>query len=57
VIYETTFQYRLSGRELDSAETVPLTVSVDSFHRVEVTSDAFEPILQKQITGVPPVVL
>jgi TonB family protein len=44
--YDTSFRYRLSGRELESNETAKLTVVVDSFHRIEVMSDAYTPIMQ-----------
>ncbi|PYU67965.1 MAG: hypothetical protein DMG49_17300 [Acidobacteria bacterium] len=44
--YDTTFRYHLSGRELKSNETAKLTVVVDSFHQIEVMSDAYKPIMQ-----------
>jgi TonB family protein len=44
--YDATFKYRLSGRELESNETAKLTVVVDSFHRIDVMSDAYKPIMQ-----------
>ena len=44
--YDTSFLYHLSGRELQSNEIAKLTVVVDSFHRIEVMSDAYKPIMQ-----------
>jgi TonB family protein len=35
--YETEFVYRLSGREVE--RNARLTISLDSFHRVEITTD------------------
>lgn len=39
--YETTFTYRLSGRELPGGAIQKLTVSIESFHSVEVVTDAY----------------
>ncbi len=44
--YDTTITYHLSGKELDSGETAKLTIVMDSFHRIDVTSDAYKPITQ-----------
>jgi TonB family protein len=44
--YDTTFRYHLSGKELDSNETTKLTVVVDSFHQIDVMSDAHKPAMQ-----------
>jgi len=44
--YDTSFRYHLSGRELETNETAKLTIVVDSFHRIEVMSDAFKPVTQ-----------
>jgi TonB family protein len=41
--YDTSFRYHLSGRELETNEAPKLTIIVDSFHRIEVMSDAFKP--------------
>jgi TonB family protein len=41
--YETTFKYRLSGRELPGGATKRLTVSLESFHQVEIVTDVYEP--------------
>ena len=41
--YETTFRYHLSGRELQWNETAKLTIVIDSFHRIDVMSDANKP--------------
>jgi Gram-negative bacterial TonB protein C-terminal len=41
--YETTFTYRLSGRELPAGETKKLTVSLESFSSVEIITDAYQP--------------
>jgi TonB family protein len=43
--YETTFRYHLSGRELDSNEIAKLTIVLDSFHRIDVMSDAHKPTM------------
>lgn len=40
--YETTFKYRLSGREL-AGGTKKLTVSLESFHNVEIVTDVYQP--------------
>jgi TonB family protein len=45
--YDTAFRYRLSGRELQSNEIPKLTVVEDSFHRIEVMSDALKPVIQE----------
>jgi TonB family protein len=45
--YETAFQYHLSGRELEPWDTAKLTVIFDSFHRIEIMSDSFKPVMQK----------
>jgi hypothetical protein len=42
--YETTFDYHLSGREVEPPQAAKLTVTVDSFHHVEITSDAYKPV-------------
>ena len=44
--YHTTFRYHLSGKELVSSETGKLTIVMDSFHRIDVMSDAYKPIMQ-----------
>jgi TonB family protein len=44
--YDTTFRYHLSGKELESNETAKLTVVVDSFHRIDVMSDSYKPVMQ-----------
>jgi TonB family protein len=44
--YETTFRYHLSGKELQSNETAKLTIVVDSFHWIDVMSDAYKPSMQ-----------
>jgi TonB family protein len=44
--YDTTFRYHLSGKELDSNETAKLTIVLDSFHRIDVMSDAHKPTMQ-----------
>lgn len=44
--YDTTFRYHLSGKELASNETAKLTIVVDSFHRIDVMSDAYKPTTQ-----------
>ena len=44
--YDTTFRYHLSGKELESNETAKLTIVVDSFHRIDVMSDSYKPIMQ-----------
>jgi TonB family protein len=41
--YETTFKYRLSGKELPGGSTKRLTVSLESFRQVEIVTDAYEP--------------
>jgi len=41
--YETTFEYHLSGRELAAGQKKRLTVTLDSFDRVEVTTDVYQP--------------
>jgi TonB family protein len=40
--YETTFKYRLSGREL-AGGTRKLTVSLESFHNIEIVTDVYQP--------------
>jgi TonB family protein len=45
--YDTAIRYRLSGRELQSGEIPKLTVVEDSFHRIEVISDALKPVIQE----------
>jgi len=40
--YETTFKYRLSERKI-AGGTKRLTVSLESFHNVEIVTDANEP--------------
>jgi TonB family protein len=40
--YETTFRYRLSGREL-AGGTKKLTVSFESFHNIEIVTDVYQP--------------
>jgi hypothetical protein len=44
--YDTSFRYRLSGRELESDETAKPTIVVGSFRRLEVVSDAYKPTTQ-----------
>jgi hypothetical protein len=41
--YETTLEYRLSGRELAAGQTKKLTVSLESFHKVEIVTDVYQP--------------
>ena len=41
--YETTFEYRFSGRELESGQIATLVVTVDSFHHLKVVSDQVKP--------------
>lgn len=41
--YETTFEYRLSGRELESGQIATLVVTVDSFHHIKIVSDQVKP--------------
>ena len=41
--YETIFTYRLSGRELAVGETKRLTVTLESFHSVEIVTDTNPP--------------
>jgi len=40
--YESTFKYRLSGREVSGSATKKLTVSLESFHQVEIVTDVYE---------------
>jgi hypothetical protein len=40
--YETTFKYRLSDKELVGG-TKKLTVSLESFHNLEIVTDAYAP--------------
>jgi|KBSMisStandDraft_5_1062788.scaffolds.fasta_scaffold14746_2 TonB family protein len=40
--YETTFTFRLSGRELASTAAKRLTVILESFRTVEIMTDAYE---------------
>ena len=48
--YETKFSYRFSGHEVDgddeSGPVLRLTVSVDSFHQIEIVTDTYKPTLQ-----------
>ena len=44
--YDTTFRYHLSGKELESSEIAKLTIVMDSFHRIDVMSDSYKPIMQ-----------
>jgi TonB family protein len=44
--YDTIFKYHLSGKELQSNETAKLTIVVDSFHRIDVMSDSYKPMMQ-----------
>jgi TonB family protein len=41
--YETTFEYRLSGKELAAGQTRKLTVSLESFHKLEIVTDVYQP--------------
>ncbi len=41
--YETTFTYRLSGKELPGSAVKRLTISLESFHQVEIVTDVYEP--------------
>jgi hypothetical protein len=43
--YETTYDYHLSGREVEPPQAAKLTVTVDSFHHIEITSDAYKPAM------------
>jgi hypothetical protein len=40
--YYTTFEYRLSGRELTTGQTKKLTVTFESFHKVEIVTDVYQ---------------
>jgi TonB family protein len=40
--YETTFKYRLSGREL-AGGVKKLTISLESFHNIEIVTDVYRP--------------
>jgi hypothetical protein len=40
--YETTLEYRLSGRELTGDQTRRLTVTLESFHKMEIVTDVYE---------------
>ena len=44
--YDTIFRYHFSGKELQSNESVKLTTTVDSFHRIDVMSDSYKPTMQ-----------
>jgi hypothetical protein len=44
--YDTSFRYHLSGKQLESNETAKLTIVVDSFHRIDVMSDSYNPQMQ-----------
>ncbi len=44
--YETEFVYRFSGKEVGTYEAPKLTVSLTSFDRIEVVSDAVAPVRQ-----------
>ncbi|MDR3720321.1 MAG: energy transducer TonB [Candidatus Acidoferrales bacterium] len=48
--YKTTFTYRFSGREVEgdeeSGKALKLTVTVSSFHEIEVISDTYKPTMQ-----------
>ena len=48
--YDTTFRYHLSGKELHSKETAQLTIVMDSFHNVDVASDAYKLVTVMQIS-------
>jgi len=37
--YETTLEYRLSGREVASGESRKLTVTLESFRKMEIVTD------------------
>ena len=41
--YETTFEYRLTEGELAPGQTRKLTVSLESFHKMEIVTDAYQP--------------
>jgi hypothetical protein len=41
--YETTLEYRLSERELAPGQTRRLAVSLESFHKMEIVTDAYPP--------------
>lgn len=41
--YETTFEYRLSERFLTTGQKKRLTVTLESFDRVEVMTDVYQP--------------
>jgi len=49
--YKTKFYYRFSGRQVEgddeSGPTLRLTISVDSFHQIEIVSDTYKPTLQR----------
>ena len=40
--YETTFEFRFSGKTIPASETPKTTVTLESFHRVEIVTDLFE---------------
>jgi hypothetical protein len=44
--YDTVFTYHLSGKELESNEIAKLTIVVEAFHRIDVTSDSHKPEMQ-----------
>jgi len=41
--FRTTFQYHFSGRAIELNETRRLTVTVDSFHKIEAVTDEYKP--------------
>jgi len=43
--YETTLEYRLSGRELSGGQTRRLTVTLESFHKMEIVTDVYQPTI------------
>ena len=49
--YETEFVYRLSGREVERHPK--LTISLESFHRVEITSDVVKGTIQYECSHGP----
>jgi len=44
--YETTIEYRLSGKELAAGQTRKLTVSLESFHKMEIVTDVYQPTVK-----------
>jgi TonB family protein len=49
--YETEFVYRLSGKEVE--RNPKLTISLDSFHRIEISSDVVKGTIQYMCSHEP----